>query len=345
MSVFHGGINKENIIDFSVSINPLKPEFLKGIFELGEEYSSKYTYIEWFEDDFKNVFGEDCEIFAGATEVLQIIGFKLLEDAEVIISTPNYGEYERVAQFNNNKVYKVSIVDFDNRRLDYERILRLSKKIRKKSRKKIYVILSNPNNPTGIYEELNDLVLELENYGVTCIIDESFIDFVPEELKGKYKLDNFENVIRIRTFTKILGYPGIRIGYAKSKKFSEFLKQYRSPWGVGSLGYLAIQEIIKNHSKFLEFRILTQRFISQERERFQKHAYFPSSVNYFVIKVGNSFEDTKEFLKFINNNGMHVRTMCDFGMESFVRIGLKDSSENEKLLKKIMEYNKERWEA
>lgn len=341
MSVFHGGINKETIIDFSVSINPLKPDFLKGIFKLGEEYSSKYTYIEWLEEDFKNVFGEDCEIFAGATEVLQIIGFKSLEDAEVIIPTPNYGEYERVAQFNENKIYKVSIVDFDNRRLDYERILRLSKKIRTKSRKKMYVMLSNPNNPTGIYAELDDLVRELENYGVTCIIDESFIDFVSEELKEKYNLDNFENVIRIRTFTKILGYPGIRIGYAKSKKFSEFLKQYRSPWGVGSLGYLAIQEIIKNYSKFLEFKVLTQRYISQERERFQRYAYFPSSVNYFVIKVGNSFDNTKEFLNFINNNGMHVRTMYDFGMESFVRIGLKNANENAKLIQKLVECRKE----
>ena len=83
----HGGVKEENVVDFSISVNTFIPDFI--ILEDNLKYEKKYTYVEWIEEDFRKIFGEESIIIAGATEAFHIIGWTIMRDASVIIPQPN----------------------------------------------------------------------------------------------------------------------------------------------------------------------------------------------------------------------------------------------------------------
>lgn len=331
--VFHGGIDRENFIDFSISINPIKPPFFDDLFtdEL-IKYVQKYTYVEWLEEKFNQKYGEDTVILAGATEAFQIIGSTLMENAQVIIPTPNYGEYAPVARLKAHKVHFVNILDINRKTLDYSKLTNYIDDLRKKlkNNKKMLIIFSNPNNPTGYYEKnivshINSIQTLDER--IIIVIDEAFLDFIPAE--ERTDLSNLENVILIRTFTKFYGIPGIRVGYVKSKRYKRLFKNYRAPWGIGAAGYLFLKLLLDEEQvKLAKFEKDTIKYLQQEREKFQRYIYFPSSVNYFTVKVGQ----TNRILHELHCQKLHVRTLYDFGMDQFIRIGLKERQLNQKIL-------------
>lgn len=134
MKIFHGGINREEFTDFSISVNPIKPPFFEKLFSNKlVEYCGKYTYIEQLEEKFAKRYGENTVILAGATEALQIIGFTLMEDSEVIIPIPSYGEYARIASFKAHRIHFVDILDYKNRKLDYSILENYIKDLKEKT--------------------------------------------------------------------------------------------------------------------------------------------------------------------------------------------------------------------
>ncbi|GAB4317659.1 MULTISPECIES: aminotransferase class I/II-fold pyridoxal phosphate-dependent enzyme [Pseudothermotoga] len=337
MKIFHGGINREEFTDFSISVNPIKPPFFEKLFSNKlVEYCGKYTYIEQLEEKFAKRYGENTVILAGATEALQIIGFTLMEDSEVIIPIPSYGEYARIASFKAHRIHFVDILDYKNRKLDYSILENYIKDLKRKNRsgKNTVIILGNPNNPTGYYEKnIASFVDRNIDERTTLVIDEAFVDFIPE--KDRVDLSDFENTILIRTFTKFYSIPGIRAGYVKSKNFKSLFESYRSPWAVGAMGYLFLETLLREDIYALNrFEKNTVEYTERERKKFEDFTYFISNTNYFVAEIG----DVEKFLQILHHNKMHVRTMYDFKMPKFVRIGLKDEQSNEKLLNLLRDW-------
>lgn len=328
--VFHGGIKDNNFTDFSISVNPISPPFVDKLFsKQAMKVNQRYTYIEWIEDSFRQRYGEDTVVLAGATEAFQIIGFTLMKDSEVVIPKPNYGEYSRVAHFSAQKTHFVDILDIDGKRLDYSRLFEYIQKENKKSRK-ITVIFSNPNNPTGYFE--SDLINYIKSFqafeNILFIVDEAFLDFLPEE--ERTDLSFLENVICVRTFTKFYGLPGIRVGYVKTTRYRKLFETFRAPWATGGCGYLFLKLLLQESRENLKlFEKRTIEFIKTERQKFQRYIYFPSKTNYFTVKI----PDLDEFMDKLHRNKIHIRTLHDMGMPQFVRIGIKDQKSNEKLLK------------
>lgn len=331
----HGGINDEMLIDFSISVNPFIPDFVVKALKESVKYEKMYTYVEWLEDEFRKKFGIDSVIVAGATEAFHIIGWTFMKDAVVIIPEPNYTEYERVARFSASKIVKIRV--FQSEEDYFERIDKVIFEERKNSSRCV-LITGNPNNPTGEYTDFSDFAKDIyKKYGkeVLIILDEAFIDFVPKDEQFELcELDNLDNLIIVRTFTKILGVPGVRIGYVKSRSFKEIFEKYRMPWGIGGSGYAVLKSLMENFDDYEAFLSESSEYFKKEREEFKNFSFFNSKTNYLVIDVG----DSEEFQKFMHRNGLHVRTMEDFGMDGFVRVGLKDRVANEKLRRLVEEW-------
>jgi len=328
----HGGIKDEDVLDFSISVNPFVPEFV--LQKLGKKFQNlrRYTYVELLEEEFRKHFGSDSVIIGGATEAFHILGWTLMEDAHVIIPTPNYTEYERVATFRGKQIIKVNYVEAGEIELDILKNILETTANKLKRRKKIIVITGNPNNPTGIYKDYSILLeWSLSKYGtdVIFVIDEAFIDFVPEKLRIELDERIYPNLIVIRSFTKILGLPGVRVGYVKSVQFKELFEKYRMPWAIGGDGYTLLEAIVGNKQKYEYFVRQTQQYFAEQRERFSEFVCYPSLTNYIVVKVG----DVEKFIAKLNKERMHARTMFDFGIDDSIRIGLKKPEENERILK------------
>ncbi len=327
----HGGVKDENIIDFSISVNTFVPDFI--VLEDNLRYERKYTYVEWIEEDFRKIFGHDSVIVAGATEAFHIIGWAIMRDASVIIPQPNYTEYERVATFSSANVRKVWILE--EKTLKFEKLLPvIDEEIRKYG--KVVLITGNPNNPTGIYEDISkfiETIYDLYDDKVIFVLDEAFIDFVSKDKIVPIDTDKFENVLLVRTFTKILGIPGVRTGYVRTKKYKSIFERYRAPWAIGGMGYGVIEQIIKNYQEYERFTQDTATYYDDERQKFAEFIELPSSTNYFVCHVGH-----EEWFELEKQKKIHTRKMHDFGLEGYVRVGLKSQKENELLYELLKSY-------
>lgn len=337
-SNFHGGIKDESILDFSISVNPFVPEFILKALTNALTNLRRYTYVEWIEEDFRKHFGEDSIIVAGATEAFQILGWTLMEDSKIIIPTPNYTEYERVANFKSREVSKPNYLVAE--KLEIEILKKSIENSCPSKKERTVVITGNPNNPTGVFEDYSEILRwSLEKYGtdVIYVIDEAFIDFVPSNLRRDLNVKAYPNLVIVRSFTKILGLPGVRIGYILSSTFKEHFERYRAPWGIGGDGYTVLKALIENIEEYKKFVRQSQEFFTSERMRFAQFKYIQSLTNYITIRVGN----VEKFVKILNDNKMHVRTLHDFGMYECVRLGLRTKEENDKVLECLKFWFKE----
>ncbi len=315
----HGGVMDERMIDFSISVNPYTPAWTDKLFERCKEISNRYLYAEWIEERFRQRFGQDTVIVAGATEAFQIMGFTVMDEAVVIIPTPSYGEYERVASFRTKRVLKIPPKDGVD--LDLDNAFELAKKSSK--HEKTVLVIGNPNNPTGRYLKIHD---ELEDLGdkVTIVLDEAFVDFVDDRLR--WTIDN-PNIIIVRSFTKSYGMPGIRVGYIKSQNFKDTFKRYRAPWALGSCGYAFVEFLIEDDGKFISESVKSIRAESKKFERFG----IITDANFGILKV----KDAREFQKRLDKDGIHVRNCESFGLRDAVRMAIRRPNENEKLFESL----------
>ncbi|BBJ27993.1 aminotransferase class I/II-fold pyridoxal phosphate-dependent enzyme [Athalassotoga saccharophila] len=311
----HGGTMNENSIDFSISVNPYTPKWKEALFKRCEEISNRYTYIEWIEERFRQKFGWDTVVTAGATEAFSIIG-RMIQGRKVIIPCPSYGEYERVSGMDIVKIPpRDSRIDLDS---TFEIAMALSKVHR------TVIFLGNPNNPTGEYFRVEKDVESLADKGILFVLDEAFIDFVEEE--KRWKIDH-PNVIIVRTFTKSYGMPGIRVGYVKNKNMMSFFESNRLPWAIGSCGYAFIEFLLKDDERFLKESI---KMIRQEAVRF-KEIGIQTDANFGMLKVGNA----NEAQKILDGIGIHVRNCESFGLPEWIRVAVRKKEENDRLFDAI----------
>ncbi|MCL4407510.1 MAG: aminotransferase class I/II-fold pyridoxal phosphate-dependent enzyme [Thermotogae bacterium] len=316
---FHGGTMDESVIDFSISVNSYMPTWKDQLFKRCAEISNKYLYVEWIEERFKEKFGKDTVILAGATEAFQIVGFTIMNDANVVIPLPSYGEYERIASYMAKRVFKVpSKNEID---LNLDSAFDLAKKLSNNG--KSVIILGNPNNPTGKYLKMRDDLEDLANK-VTIVLDEAFVDFVDEKLR--WNVDH-PNIIIVRSFTKSYGMPGVRVGYVKTENFKKHFEKYRSPWALGSCGYAFVEFLIEDDGTFL---FKSMQSIKAESKKFENFGIF-TDANFGVLKVKNAHEVQKNLDKL----GIHVRNCESFGLYDRIRVSIRKTEENERLFESL----------
>jgi histidinol-phosphate aminotransferase len=297
---------EDGFLDFSTSINPYQPDWKREVFLKAERNSTRYTYFEDLDRELGELVGEDVAITAGATEgiYLSLIFLKNLDMERIIIPNPTYSEYERVSRIFGCRVVKAKVNPQD-----------LAEKVRKNSA----VFFCNPNNPDGKYfspKELRSLIKAVEDSNSILIIDEAFKDFV----KG-FESPDGDNIIKIRTFTKSYGMPGIRVGYITG--FSSEFQALRMPWSIGSVGYAFIEKIIEDGFDFLRN---TMPKIWKEKERIEKALGVKSDANYFLMKFDVDLLKSKKIL---------VRDCRSFGLNSLIRFSVRKPEENTRLIEAI----------
>ncbi|WP_456396650.1 aminotransferase class I/II-fold pyridoxal phosphate-dependent enzyme [Thermococcus sp.] len=303
----HGGAREEGLLDFSASLNPYTPPWLDGMFKRSEELSSRYLYWEKLEEELSNLIGGSITVTTGITEALYLVGILAMrEKRRVIIPMHTYGEYERVA-----RIFNAPIVRGPN---DPEKLAGLVER-------ESIVFFCNPNNPDGKFyrpKELKPLLDAVEDTDSLLVLDEAFIDFVRDA-----KSPEGENLVKLRTFTKSYGMPGIRVGYVIG--FSEAFRSVRMPWSIGSLGYAFLEFVIKDGFSHLK---KTMPLIWKEKERIEKALNVKSDANFFIKNVG----DAKRAVEFFKKRGIAVRDCSSFGLPEYVRFSVRRREENEKLV-------------
>jgi histidinol-phosphate aminotransferase len=302
----HGG-RETGYLDFSTSTNPYQPEWRADVFLEAERRSARYPYFEEMDRELGEIVGDEVAITAGATEGIYLsllIARALMELRRVLIPHPTYSEYERVSRIFG---LRVELTDADPH------------SIAEKVKKGDVVFFCNPNNPDGRYvglKGLKPIVEAVEDASSLMILDEAFKDFV-----RNFESPESDNVIKLRTFTKSYGMPGIRVGYVVG--FAREIRASRMPWSIGCVGIAFIEKVIEDGFNFLNESMPK---IWKEKERFEKELNVKSDANYFLIK--------HDPIK-LKEKGILVRDCTSFGLPGYVRFSVQKPDENSKLIRAI----------
>lgn len=205
---------------------------------------------------------------AGSGQTLESIAHTFLEKEgdEMVAASPSYGSIERKWEDNKGVVRLVPLTP------DYKHDLdAMLGAITPKTR---VVSICNPNNPTGTivtHDEIEALVDAAPKH-VLIVVDEAYVEFVEDD-GYKTAIDlaaTRENVIAIRTFSKIYGLAGVRVGYSVAHKdIHERMMNYHYTNGVGLYGMVAAEAALQDAEhprRSKELAIEVKRYYEKECE-------------------------------------------------------------------------------
>jgi histidinol-phosphate aminotransferase len=201
------------------------------------------------------------------------------------------------------------------------------------------VYLANPNNPTGTMftAEETDRFLEKVPEDVLVILDEAYCDYV-ERNDYSRSLDYVRGgryLIVLRTFSKVYGLAGLRIGYGLGHpEVIDALNKVRSPFNVSAVAQAAAMAALddtEHVARSLEMNRRGMAFLSRELSALGLKVA-PSYANFLYVETGNNAqEDFKELLKL----GVIVRPLGFMGMPQGLRITIGTQEENQRVVEAL----------
>ncbi len=340
-------IKMNKVIDFSASINPL------GVPKSAiEKIKDNIKYLCHYPDPdarhLKKEIAKHLDIDPqyilcgnGSTELIYLI-VRALRPEKVLIPMPTFSEYERACQSCGSRFASYKLKEENNFDIDPDKFILMLERFSFNSKCKIQnskmAFLCNPNNPTGrmIKKEealkIAEAARELRCY---LVVDEAFIDFVPEESVVK-EVQNNPYLIVLRSMTKFYALSGIRIGYGIfPQNIFDAVKRHKEPWTVNTIAQTAgIAAINDERYKNQTYKVMhNEKKVLEDGFKSMGITYFPSSANFYLIKHDNA----QKIISFLKNKGIIVRDCSNFtGLDgSYIRIAVKSNKENMKLLKEL----------
>ncbi|HRJ53551.1 MAG TPA: histidinol-phosphate transaminase [Candidatus Thiothrix moscowensis] len=205
------------------------------------------------------------------------------------------------------------------------------------------VFIANPNNPTGTWLGKDDLHRFLQRVpeDVIVVIDEAYTEYVQDAAfpNALAWLEEFPNLIVTRTFSKIYGLAGLRVGYAISNPaVADMLNRVRQPFNVNSLA-LAAAEAALDDDEFLKHSVMTntaglQQWFDACAE--QGWEYIPTVGNFITLDCKRPAAPLYDALL---REGVIVRPIGAYGLPHHLRITIGSESQNTRCinaLKKVL---------
>jgi len=266
--------------------------------------------------------------------ILMIANAFVNEGEEAVMADPTFSIYTNVTQVMGGKPIKVKLKGFTH---DLESML---KKVNRKTK---LVFICNPNNPTGTTVSLKTFNYFLSKIPkrVIVVLDEAYGDFVEEAFcpNGLDYIKEEKQVIVLRTFSKVYGLAGLRIGYALGREdLVDCLYQVRDPFPVHRLAQVAAVAALddEDHAiRSIQSVYEGRKYLYKELDRVGLF-YVPSQANFIFI----DFEkDSEEVFRALLREGIIIRPGKVWGFPTFARVTIGRMEDNQrfvKALKKIL---------
>jgi histidinol-phosphate aminotransferase len=200
------------------------------------------------------------------------------------------------------------------------------------------VFLGNPNNPTGTIYRRATWERFLRDVPPTTVIaaDEAYFEFVrdPEYPDSMRYHDGERMLVTLRTFSKIFGLAGLRVGYAVARSdIVAMLNHVRQPFNVSSLAQVAVLAAMDDHDHVRQTLAVNAAGIAYLEREFDRLgvAYAPSQANFLLVDVGDGYAVFERLLKL----GVIVRPMNSYGLPRHVRISVGLEEENRRLIEAL----------
>ena len=266
----------------------------------------------------------------GSNELIELIIRTFLSTGEEVVQPfPTFLVYEKIVKGAGAQMISVPLSNF---KIDLKEML---KAITPKTK---IIFINNPNNPTGtalLKEELLYFLREVPE-DVIVVLDEAYIEFVSDKIaNGLELLEKHPLLIILRTFSKLYGLAGLRIGYGfASEEIINYMNRVRQPFNANTLAQAAATAALEDH----EFENRTLKIIKEGLGYLQqkldqlKIEYLPTETNFFLIKSPLGGKKTYELML---KQGVIVRSMESYGLPDYIRINVGLPEENERFIKTL----------
>jgi histidinol-phosphate aminotransferase len=197
------------------------------------------------------------------------------------------------------------------------------------------VWLANPNNPTGNflpYDEVRSFLASVPD-DVAVVLDEAYNEYLPpaDRVDTLTWLGDFPNLIVTRTFSKIYGLAGLRIGYAAAAPaVADLMNRLRQPFNVNNLAIAAAVAALDDHPFIAESYELNRRGMAQIVAGLKRLGleHIPSHGNFVTFAVADGAAINRKLLQ----QGVIVRPIGGYGLPNHLRVTIGLESENSRFL-------------
>ena len=264
----------------------------------------------------------------GSDEIIRMITETFLnEGEEVVFAEPGFIIYRLAAVVTGGKCVSVPLKNYTH---DLEA---MSHAINERTK---LVFIANPNNPTGTMVNADEVASFMKSLppNIIAIFDEAYYEYVnrndfPETIDY---VKEGRNVITLRTFSKVYGLAGLRIGYGiAGEELISGMNKVRQPFNVNSLAQAAALAALEDKEHVRKSRRTNsegKEFLYREFAR-MKIAYIPSQANFVLIDVGMDGDRVSdELLK----EGIIVRSMRMYNLTNFIRLTIGKMEENQRFV-------------
>jgi len=198
------------------------------------------------------------------------------------------------------------------------------------------VFIANPNNPTGTWlrsDELESFLSNLPRH-VIVVLDEAYVEYV---LETEYPdsipwLKKYPNLLITRTFSKVYGLAGLRIGYSLCHpELADLLNRVRQPFNTNTLAQVAAVAALSDREHLQKSITTNQQGMLMLMEAFaqMKIDTIPSVANFISFKTGKPGAEVYEQLL---RAGIIIRPISNYGLPDFLRVTIGSTSENQRFL-------------
>jgi len=198
--------------------------------------------------------------------------------------------------------------------------------------------IANPNNPTGTFLPYPELkaFMQAVPADVVVVLDEAYNEYIPpaERIDTTVWLAEFPNLVITRTFSKIYGLAGLRIGYAlAASEIADLMNRVRQPFNCNNLALAAATAALDDHEFVARSYALNRAGMEQILEGFKRFGFshIPSCGNFLTFKVGDAGMLNQKLLK----QGVIVRPLGGYGMAEWLRVTIGTEAENQRFLDAI----------
>ena len=263
----------------------------------------------------------------GSNELIEFIGHALLAPGdEVVVSQYCFAVYPIVTHLFGGRLVTVPAKKYGHDLAAMRAAITQRTKI---------VFVANPNNPTGT-QAARAHVLRLVRAmpaRVLLVMDEAYIDFPdqPVDLVPWIRKGQTPNLILLRTFSKIYGLAGLRLGYGIGHpEFIAALEKIRQPFNTNSLAQAAARAALDDTVHYQRSKTNNAAGLKFFGAGFQrlKLEYVPSAANFIMVRVG----DGQRVFNELQKRGIIVRPMSVYQLPEWVRITVGTPAENARCL-------------
>ena len=201
------------------------------------------------------------------------------------------------------------------------------------------IFIANPNNPTGTMVKKDEFEWFIDKVpeDILVLVDEAYFEYVDDkEYPNSLEyLDSGKSIITVRTFSKIYGLAGLRLGYGIAHEdIISNMQRVRHPFNSNSLaqiGAIAALDDTEHIERTKEINSEGLNYVTQELNKLDI-SYTPSYTNFVLIDLGeNPMATYNELLK----EGVIVRPVMGYGLKTHLRVTIGTQQENEKFVNGI----------